>query len=167
LDSTIAITDANIFIDLIESDVIAYLFQIDYEIHTTLEVYNQLNTGQLLILEKHKQSLKIIQFTSDDLEAINQLQFPAGLEFADRSVFYYAMQLDGFVLSGDGKLRNHCKKHCLVVKGTIWVFDQIFIKNLMLPSDLAKKLEKLLEINSRLPIKECRDRINEWKNIKY
>jgi hypothetical protein len=125
-----------------------------------------LNTDQVLILEKYKGILIIIKFTTDDLSAINLLSFPSGLEFADRSVFYYATKLNGFVLSGDGKLRNHCKKHNLVVKGTIWVFDQIFIKKLMLPSDLAIKLEKLLEINSRLPIKECRDRINEWKNLK-
>jgi uncharacterized protein Smg (DUF494 family) len=38
----IAITDANVFIDLLEADLIAFLFEIGYEIHTTLEVLNEL-----------------------------------------------------------------------------------------------------------------------------
>jgi hypothetical protein len=40
---TVAVTDANIFIDLIKLDLIKYLFNINLTIHTTREVFDQLH----------------------------------------------------------------------------------------------------------------------------
>jgi len=42
----IAVTDANIFIDLIKLQLLGHLFNIDLEIYTTREVIDQLNDAQ-------------------------------------------------------------------------------------------------------------------------
>jgi hypothetical protein len=46
----LAVTDANIFIDLIKLQMLALLFNIDMEIHTTGEIVDQLNDQQLVHL---------------------------------------------------------------------------------------------------------------------
>ena len=42
----LAVTDANIFIDLIKLQMLDYLFNIEMEIYTTVEIVDQLNTSQ-------------------------------------------------------------------------------------------------------------------------
>jgi hypothetical protein len=46
-----AVTDANIFIDLIRLDLLSPLFDLDLELHTTSFVVDELNTNQLVFLE--------------------------------------------------------------------------------------------------------------------
>jgi hypothetical protein len=46
----IAVTDANIFIDLIEIDIFHFLFDLGLEIHTTKAVYDQLIPEQQAIV---------------------------------------------------------------------------------------------------------------------
>ncbi|ULQ51976.1 hypothetical protein [Flavihumibacter fluvii] len=161
---TIAITDANIFIDLIETEMLGFLFDLDLEIHTTYEVYNQLNTDQEKVTQIFVQSkaLFLYSFSFDELQEIASLEFPAGLEMADRSVYYYATKVTGIILSGDRKLKNYCERNHKQVKGIIWVFDQVFEKELLPPDQLAAKMKLLLKINSRLPYDECHARIAKW-----
>lgn len=47
----IAVTDANIFIDLIEIEIFHFLFELGLEIHTTKAVYDQLIPEQQAIVE--------------------------------------------------------------------------------------------------------------------
>ena len=160
----IAITDANIFIDLIETEMLRFLFDLDLEIHTTYEVYNQLNTEQEKVAQNFLQSkaLFLYSFSFDELQEIASLEFPAGLEMADRTVYYYASKITGIILSGDRKLKKYCEGKHLHVKGVIWIFDQVFEGELLPPDQLVAKMELLLKINSRLPYDECHARIAKW-----
>ncbi len=161
----IAVTDANIFIDLIRLEMLNYLFDLEVEIHTTYEVYNQLNKDQELIAQKFVQnnSLTIYSFSIEELNEIFDLDCPAGLELADKTVFYYASKTNGIVLSGDDKLRKFCIKQHHDVKGIIWIFDQLLELNILSPTFLSSKLEQLTQFNTRLPMSECEKRIQNWK----
>jgi hypothetical protein len=165
LPMKIAITDANIFIDLIETEMLGFLFDLDLEIHTTYEVYNQLNIEQEKIAQNFVQSksLFLYSFSFEEIQEIASIEFPAGLEMADRTVYYYASKITGIILSGDRKLKKFCERKHQNVKGIIWIFDQIFEKNLLQPHQLATKMELLLKINSRLPYDECHSRIIKWR----
>src|SRR5262245_18785876 len=106
----IAVTDANIFIDLIKLGLLGCLFNIGIEIHTTREVYDQLNNAQKNVAEGFVQAgvLIIYNFNAEELGKIYALECPSGLEIADRSVYYYSTIMDAIVLSGDRKLRTFC-----------------------------------------------------------
>ena len=51
----LAVTVANIFIDLIHTKLIEHLFCIDCEIHTCLEVFDELNETQQGILNEYRE----------------------------------------------------------------------------------------------------------------
>lgn len=161
----LAVTDANIFIDLIILGLVEHLFGLDIEIHTTLEVFDQLTTAQKEVLNIHaeRRALSIYSFSSDELVEISALDFPAGLEPADRTVFYYATQLHCLVISGDNKLRKFCERNGLEVHGLIWVFDQIVELELISKNVAIEKLNKLISYNDRLPMDEIVRRLRKWK----
>lgn len=160
----IAVTDAIIFIDLIETQLLGYLFDLEFEVHTTYEVYNQLNTEQERVAKNFVQSksLLLYSFSFEEILEISEIDFPSGLETADRTVYYYATKIDGLILTGDNKLRKFCESKKRSVKGVIWVFDQIVEKNLLTQKQMAVKMQELLQINSRLPKEECTNRITKW-----
>ncbi len=160
----IAVTDANIFIDLIKTEMLGFLFNLGLEIHTTYEVYNQLNNEQVKFTNIFVQSnsLFLYSFTFEELEELSLLDFPAGLEIADRSVYFYAHKSDALILSGDRKFKKFCERNSKEVKGIIWVFEEIVNKELLPAKIVAEKLVLLLTINTRLPLEECQQRIKKW-----
>ena len=163
----IAITDANIFIDLIKLQWLGYLFCIDIEIYTTLEVINELIDDQLERVTVFIQSrrLNIYSFTSSELEQIMQMTAPASLTMQDKSVVFLAKNIHAGVLSGDNPLRKFCAKQNLEVKGIIWLFDQFLELQLINCGVAIQKMNELLSFNSRLPIHDCNERLRQWKEI--
>ena len=161
----LAVTDANIFIDLIILGLIQHLFGLDIEIHTTREVFDQLTEHQKSALfEFHEKSALVIHdFSADEILEIYALDFPAGLEPADRSVYFRAKQLACLVISGDNKLRKYCEKNGLEVHGLIWVFDEIVLREMISNATAVEKLNKLMSYNDRLPTDEILKRVKRWK----
>ena len=88
----LAVTDANIFIDLIILELIGHLFGLYVEIHTAREVFDQLTAAQkkTLVIYYTNGILTIYDFSAEEITEVYALEFPAGLEPADRTVFYYA-----------------------------------------------------------------------------
>jgi hypothetical protein len=161
----LAVTDANIFIDLIKLQMLALLFNIDIEIHTTKEIVDQLNDQQLLHLTEFIDSwdLRVHYLSADQLQEVIKLATPRSLEFADKSVAWLSLQLAATVLTGDGPLRKYCQTKHLEVRGIIWLFDVVIEKGLLSPSSAAEKMESLLRFNNRLPKDECSHRIQQWR----
>lgn len=163
----IAVTDANIFIDLIHIEMLGFLFDINMEIHTTFEVYNQLNEKQKKIVLNFVQSksLHVYKFTIEEITIIASLEFPRGLEFADRTVYYYSSKINSLVLSGDRKLKTFCESKSLEVRGILWLFETLVNMNIIHAKLAAQKLKLLISINDRLPIETCEKLILKWENV--
>lgn len=162
----IAVTDANIFIDLIEIEIFHFLFDLGLEIHTTKAVYDQLIPEQQALAEPFVQSKALIvyNFPFEELMEISVIDFPPGLEAADQSVYYYSTKIDAMVLSGDKKLRTFCESNAVEVRGVIWVFDNFVSKSVISKRVAASKLQLLMDINNRLPFEDCRNRISKWSS---
>lgn len=160
----IAVTDANIFIDLIEIEILQCLFELGMEIHTTRAVYDQLTEVQKRIIDEFLSIGKLIIYnlSFDDLKEIYIIDFPTGLDPVDKSVFYYAQKVNAIILSGDKKLKLFCEKKAIEVKDINWVFDKMVAQELLPKNIAAQKLDLLLSINDRLPFDDCRKRINKW-----
>lgn len=71
----LAITDANIFIDLIHIGFVDHLFKIGFEIHTCAEVVEALNERQQAILVAFReQALLTVHHLSEDDESTSNFQ---------------------------------------------------------------------------------------------
>ncbi len=161
----IAITDANIFIDLIRLGLLGCLFNLGMEIHTTREVYDQLNTQQKGVAAGFVQAgvLSIYNFSFQEWQEISLLNCPAGLETADRTVFYYSKKIEALVLSGDKKLRTFCLNQDIDVRGILWLFDLLLERELINREIAYERLNYLLSFNDRLPMEECELRLKLWQ----
>lgn len=161
----VAVTDANIFIDLIKLQLLGYLFTIDVEIHTTREVVDQLNAGQYEKVDSFIQAkvLKVYNFSSAELAEIVEMKTPKSLEFPDKTVVYLATKLSADVLTGDGPLRKFCTSNQLTVRGIIWLFDVFLKAELINHSTAIEKINHLLSYNDRLPKDECLNRLKQWQ----
>lgn len=161
----LAVTDANIFIDLIKLQMLALLFRIDMEIHTTKEIVDQLNDHQLVSLTQfiESQHLQLHYLSATQLQEVIALAAPRSLDLADKSVAWLSLRLAAMVLTGDGPLRKYCQAKQLEVKGIIWLFDKFVEKGLVKPLLAAEKMESLIQFNNRLPKEECSHRIQLWK----
>jgi hypothetical protein len=164
----LAVTDANIFIDLIKLQMLGYLFKIDFEVHTTREIIDQLNTAQYENVSAFVQAqlLSVYDFSSDELNTIVEMDAPRALEIPDKTVVYLATKLNACVLTGDGPLRKFCAKCHLEVKGILWLFDAFLERDLINYQIAIDRMNFLLSFNDRLPKDECLSRIKFWQEKK-
>jgi predicted nucleic acid-binding protein len=157
----VLITDANILIDLLKTEVIGRFFRLKYEIHTTHAVIEECNEDQQKLLNKHINSgkLSILPMNTEDDDLVESLlgENP-GLSHADCTVLHAAKSLQAILLTGDRKLRMVTLDSKLEVRGIFWVFDEMLKQKVMEKKEYTQKLSKLKEINRWLPEDEFKKR---------
>jgi predicted nucleic acid-binding protein len=165
----IVVTDACIFIDVIDLQLTAKFFGLELEIHTTVDVFNELYPNQQQILQAYQQSEKLIIhiLSSEEQIEIQEENFPASLSPEDRSVIFMARKLDAIVLSSDKPVRNHAKKLAIDYHGMIWVFDQLVEQELLAKPEAIAKLQRLVLSNMIYKgnadmIMEMEKRVKAW-----
>lgn len=165
----VAVTDACIFIDLIELDLISFFFQLDIELHTTIEVINELFPEQKQVLKAYQNVNKLNVHTlgEKDFSKMIKIPFLRGLSQEDRSVIYIASELgNAIVLSSDKLVRDFAEKLQIEFHGLFWIFDQIVGNKLISKGQAATKLKNLLSINMMYKgpstLKEIEKRIQSW-----
>ena len=165
---SVAITDANIFIDLYELELMEHLFRIRHEIHTTESVLGELNEERE-VLEPYRQSNDLIihNLKGDQYDQAIELNVPKGLSPTDRTVVWLSGQFERcIVLTGDSVLRKEIFRRQTEVHGIFWLFD-LWVESYQLlePQTAANRLYDLMEINDRIPYEECKKRIRRWGNL--
>jgi rRNA-processing protein FCF1 len=161
----IAVTDTNIFIDLIKTELLPHLFQTGYTIHTTYEVVNELLAEQQSALDNfiNDQTLIIHAFSATEITEITNQKLSPGLSFVDQGIFYYAQnQQDYFILTNDNLLRKACKSNLVEVHGILWLMDLFLENGLCSKSMLFKALKHMMQGFNRLPVNECSERLDKW-----
>ena len=161
----IAITDANILIDVIELGFIDHLFQIELELHTTLGIVDELNNEQQDKLQKYIDDEELtIHFPSEEeLHRIKQMEFDRGFSNNDCYLLYICKENEMILLSGERKMRTFCNRESLEVHGVIWLFDEFIRQSLISHLIAIEKMEALLARNEWLPVETCKKRIATWK----
>ena len=165
----VAVTDACIFIDLMELKIISDFFDLKLEIHTTVDVLMELYPGQREILKAYQVGDKLIihNLNNDQIKEIKNIPFPKGLSPQDRSVLFVASKLkNALVLSSDGLVRSFAQKLSVEYHGIFWIFDQLVHQEIISRKLAASKLKELLRSNvmyqhSRTK-KEAEKRMREW-----
>ncbi|MBZ0246874.1 MAG: hypothetical protein K8H85_13100 [Cyclobacteriaceae bacterium] len=168
----IVITDACIFIDVIELQLTSKFFGLKLDIHTTADVLNELYPNQQQILEGYKTSNKLTVHVLSGTEQASLMseEYPKALTPEDRSVVLIAKKLgDAVVLSSDKPVRNHAKKLCIEYHGMLWIFDQLVKHEILNKMEAITKISTLT--NSNLIYRnnaemqaEVQKRIKAWSN---
>ncbi|WP_143961238.1 PIN domain-containing protein [Litoribacter populi] len=168
----IAVTDACIFIDLIELDLISEFFQLDIELHTTVEVINELFPEQKQVLGAYQAVNKLVvhNFQEGDFARMEEISFPRGLSSEDRSVIFMAMNLkNAIVLSSDRLVRKFAESCSLEYHGIFWIFDLLISEECLSKAQAIVSLQKLVTINGMYSgdkmKKEIQNRIRQWDKI--
>lgn len=165
----VAVTDACIFIDLIDLNIISPFFQLEIELHTTVSVMNELFKEQKQILEAYQtvKKLQVHNLGEKDFTEMEKIPFPRGLSQEDRSVIYLSKKLGGaIVLSSDKLKRNFAGSLDLPFHGIFWVLDQLIESGLLSKFNVIATLNQMPKINSMHQVglmkKEIEKRIQLW-----
>jgi len=167
----LAITDACIFIDLHLLDLVVPFFELDIEVHTSLDVFNELNEEQRQLLSAYQSMgrLTIHILQQADREAMHGCGFPRSLSEMDCTVLYLATRLDAMVLSSDKVVRNFAKKKSIDYHGMLWIFDELVRQECVTATIAADKLKQLMVSNqiyqnNEMLLKEMGKRLSKWEN---
>lgn len=162
----IAITDANIFIDLFSLGKLDWLKMLNLEVYTTDLVLNELRPEQAASVRNWVSVVS--EFTIDEVSDLGLLDLSGGLSNADKSVIWQTNQMsDPFiVLTGDNLIRKWCTSNEIEVHGILWILDQLIDRNLLSKNEALSFLFRLMRINQWLPPKECEIRIKTWEQLK-
>lgn len=164
------VTDACIFIDLIELRLMSEFFSIPVGINTSTDVYNELNQTQQDLLKAWQASgsLKIHNLSQQDKESIESTSFPKSFSEIDKSVIFLSVKLNASVLSSDKAVRNFAGSKSIEYHGILWVFDKLIELELLSPADAVKKIRQLVSLNiyylnNSSLMHEINRRITKWE----
>lgn len=165
----IAITDACIFIDLIELRLTTQFFGLHIEIHTSLDVYNELYPEQQELLKAYQSIGKLVihNLTQEDRMQIKKETFPRSLSEIDKSVIFLANKYNAMIISSDKAVRNYAGDRSIEYHGILWIFDSLIEYNLITKQDAILRIQKLISNNAVYRnnmelVAEIDKRINKW-----
>ena len=147
----IAITAANVFIDLFELELLPLLFELNLAIHTTQEVILECDKTQRIQLSTFvdKKQLHVHTLTDAQVKDLATLSFSRKLSFSDQTMLWLAYQEKSQVLTGDEMIRKWCIKNDLEVHGILWVIDQFIKSDLLAPKDAILKMKLLMSLKTK------------------
>lgn len=164
----IIVNDANILIDLLELDILPGFFQLEFEVHTTAMILDELFDEQQEALLPYIESGRLIvdEISGEDLIGILTIRAARpNLSEQDCSAFYQAQKLMAALVTSDNTLRKFARASNLEVHGHLWIFDHL-VSNLVITgqTEIAKLNELCNVVNPRLglPNNECQKRIRLW-----
>lgn len=145
----LAVTDACIFIDLIELQLTSEFFGLPIEIHTSLDVFNELYDEQKEILKAYHSvgRLSIHNLSAQERNQMQAEKFPRSLSDNDRTVLFLADKLNATVISSDKAVRNYARSKAIDYHGMLWVFDKLVEYKLISPSVSIDKINNLFSGN--------------------
>jgi len=161
----VVVHDANILIDLYETNLLTSFFRMGFASHSTDLVLYEIE--QPICLYVQNGQIQQHTLTPEQLGQVAQIQTTIGrsVSFPDCSVLWLMQKLgnSAILLTGDNKLRQCAEDSGVTVHGMLWILDQLVEKKIVSAREMIGKLEKLLVLGSRLPKEECQKRIAAWK----
>lgn len=169
MNGLLVINDANILIDFCKLRLLDALFQLAYNFCTVDAVWEELRTDQqdeytpYIISGK----FKIEEMEVSEMEEVITVRISRPqLSLPDCTALVYAKIHKGVLLSSDKNLRSTAIKNKVMVKGHLWIFDELFQMKVMGGDELVSKLDELCKVvNPRLhlPEAECKERKKVWR----
>jgi predicted nucleic acid-binding protein len=165
----IVIQDANALIDLVNGDLLGSWFRLGYETSVTDFVLYQA-TRQMSAIQPFVDAgmLRVVE-VSDDISSevysrLIELSDQWGVGIPDASAYWLAEKENGILLTGDRRLTKKARREGVVVKGVLWVLDELVSRHIITPPKAATSLKAIMAQGARLPAEECAERLVRWEN---
>lgn len=161
----IAVKDANVFIDLIQADLLGLWFGLGIETHTTDLVLHEINEpAQCSVVEQFVAAKLLIvhPLTSVEMDDAGAFSQKWRMSATDASVVLLANRLNAALLSGDGTVRRAAQSLTIDVRGVLWILDLLVKENRLAPLEAKRRLLAIKEAGGFLPSSECEARIRRW-----
>lgn len=162
--------DTNILIDLVKVDLLKFCPLMSLEFHTLdviveeVEDYEQRRAVDALVADG---ALKVRSLSGKQMvtviEKVEEYEGKCNLSPQDISVMVYAKENGYRLLTGDKALRNKAIDEDIIVSGILYLTDRMMKDELVNTEEMIAILQRLTEVNKRLPKTAIADRINELK----
>ena len=164
----IVVSDTNIFIDLASVGMMEDSCELPVRMHTTDQVINEItDNAQKTLVGKLVDEGKITVKHFDETEFSHVIEMfqtrKNNVSVTDCSVWYYAKRNGYRLLTGDNKLKNSAIADGVQVSGILFLTDMLVEQKIISRKDMAEKLERLLDLNSRLPKRIINERIIKYR----
>ena len=160
------VNDANILIDLLKIDLLDSFFKLEYDFHVTDMVFAEIQEENATDISFFLDNGLLTRqgFSFEELLQIQLLEVEnSALSIADCSCLYLSRKVTATLLTGDAALRRIAEQNDIHVHGILWVFDEMVDGGIISKQEARDKLFELMELNPRLPAKECQKRIKAWE----
>ncbi len=163
----IVIQDTCILFDLVDLTLLKYFFQLELMVHTTPQVISEIQTENYKKeIEEHINNGSLNVEKKGTLDAILKIyQEFAALSLADSSVLECAIRKNAVIFSSDGSLRKISKRKEVVVRGTLWIIEELHSKKMITKEIAIEKLKLYSVVNGRAPIKDINNLISKLKEL--
>ena len=161
-----AINDASIIIDLIELELIEFLFKLDYLFITSDFIVNEISRiEQKSVLSEYiNKQLIIADIPGEAMPDLFKLSTDfRELSIPDCSVLFLAKVHSAIVLTNDKPLRKAAQVLNMEYHGTLWILEQLVDTLLIQNQTAIEKLNVLIQMNPRLPKAECERLFLKWE----
>ena len=153
------ISDANILIDLEEGDLLEQLFQLPYQ----FKVPDILFEEELRADHAHLETLGLQtgSLTAETmLDALELAQRYSDPSRNDCFAFALARQEQCPLLTGDKALRKAAELESVMVKGTLWIVEQMVRQNLIDKLTALQAYDSMEQAGRRLPWAMAQQRLD-------
>lgn len=160
----VIIKDACILFDLLDMGLLESFYRLQLTVITTPEVIAEItNEEQLAEIQPYidKGFLQIDHFGVVET-IIDIFDTNPGLSLTDAAVLEAALRREAAVLSSDKSLRNESARKGLVVKGLLWVLEELYNQNIIELTVMLKKLKSYPDFNQRAPKNEIEKLIKKY-----
>lgn len=155
----ILISDANILIDLEVGGLLQVMFKLSFEFCTPDVLYetelahqhSHLITLGLTLRELSPESMIYVYRINQNYDQPS---------FNDLLALALAKQESCPLLTGDKRLRQAAEKEAVVVKGTIWIVEQLIIQGIISTTEARSAYLKMKDQDRRLPFNLAFDRLD-------
>lgn len=156
----VLISDANVLIDMEAGGLLELMFQLPFE----FKVSDMLFVDELSHRHSHLLDLGLRQaeLTSESvMDAMRMTHVYTGPSRYDCFSLALAKQEGCPLLTGDGDLRRAAQKEAVIVKGTIWLVEQMVEQSLINKTAAKAAYQLMQDAGSRLPWKEALKRLDK------
>lgn len=153
------ISDANILIDLEEGMLLDWLFRLGFQVKVADILYEEelkANHSHLLGLGLQIGELSAAAML-DALDLVQRYRAPSR---NDCFALALARQEQCPLLTGDKALRKAAESEAVVVKGTLWVVEQMVEQKLIDKARAFDAYDRMEQAGRRLPWQKARARLN-------
>jgi predicted nucleic acid-binding protein len=162
----LVVNDASVLIDIIDARLFDEFLQLGIYFHITNLVLNELEDEyEPPVAESIRNETFIAHnLTAKELSEIDKLKksLPGGISQPDTSCLFLAKKINATILTGDKAIRRAAIHHKVKVHGSLWVLGQLIEASIITKKTAAKRLVRLMDVNPRLPKRECARLLERW-----